>query len=68
MTPSGAFPRIGLYWPRTYVHSSRTEPLPAAEAAELELGPPSKFASGLRPAQEIWLTATRTAPVWYIRT
>ncbi len=30
-----------------------------------EQGPPSKFASGLRPAPEIWATATRSrAPVF----
>src|SRR5699024_6367727 len=41
------------------------EALPAAETAETEQGPPSKFASGPRPAPEIWATATRSrAPVF----
>ena len=41
------------------------EALPVAEKAEAEQGPPSKFASGLRPAPEIWATATRSrAPVF----
>ena len=41
------------------------EALPAAETAEAEQGPPSKFSSGLRPAQKIWVTATRgRAPVF----
>src|SRR5699024_2874788 len=35
------------------------EALPEAEAAETELAPPSKFASRRRPAQQIWLTATK---------
>ena len=30
-------------------------------AAEAEQGPPSKFSSGLRPAQKIWVTATRSS-------
>ena len=35
------------------------EPLPAAETAEAEQGQPSKYASGLRPAPHIWVTAIR---------
>ena len=34
---------------------------PAAETAEAEQGPPSKFSSGLRPAQKIWVTVTRSS-------
>ena len=30
-------------------------------AAEAEQGPPSKFSSGLRPAQKIWVTAARSS-------
>ena len=36
------------------------EPRPADEAGEAEQGQPSKFASGLRPAPQIWLTATKS--------
>ena len=39
--------------------TAQPEALPAAGAAETELGPPSKFASRRRPAQQIWLTATK---------
>ena len=41
------------------------EALPAAETAEAEQGQPSKYASGRRPAQHIWRTATRSrAPIF----
>ena len=35
------------------------EARPADEAAEAKQGQPSKFASGLRPALQIWATATK---------
>ena len=35
------------------------EARPADETAEAEQGQPSKFASGLRPALQIWVTATK---------
>ena len=41
-----------------HIRDSEVEPLPAAETGETELGQPSKFASGLRPATQIWQTAT----------
>ena len=44
------------------------EALPAAETAEAEQGQPSKFSSGLRPAQKIWLTATRRSAPIFTRT
>ena len=43
------------------VFGCAAEALPAAETAEAEQGPPSKFSSGLRPAQKIWVTATRSS-------
>ena len=63
--PRGKHSDRVLWTKQGAVFGCAAEALPAAETAEAEQGPPSKFSSGLRPAQKIWVTATRgSAPIF----